>query len=227
MALVSTILPAWNAARYLSEAIDSALQQTLPAGFGMEIVVVDDGSQDETCAIAAQCGVRVVSQPHSGAAVARNFGVSLCNGDLLAFLDSDDLWTPEKTALQCAALAADSTREAVFGQIEQFISPELTPEARARLATPGPALPGYHAGAMLIRREAFERVGGFPTQYAVGEFIDWYARANLRAVMLPQVVMRRRLHQSNQMRLTSRAQITHDFAHILHARLARQRAALP
>jgi len=191
----------------------------------MEIIVVDDGSDDASASIATELGVRVVSQPHGGAAAARNLGVSLAGGDLLAFLDADDLWMPEKTALQCAALAADPTCEAAFGQIEQFISPDLAPAERARLAMPGAALPGYHAGALLIRREAFERAGHFATQYTVGEFIDWYARANLHSVMLPQVVMRRRLHQANQMRLTPRAQIAHDFARILHARLARERAA--
>lgn len=100
--LVSIIIPAWNAGRWLDETLRSALAQTWPA---IEIIVVDDGSTDDTLAIARQFEgplVRVVTQPNSGASSARNHGLRLARGDYIQFLDADDLLAPDKIAEQLA-----------------------------------------------------------------------------------------------------------------------------
>ena len=99
-----------------------------------------------------------------------------------------------------ARLQSDAALDAAFGAVEHFYSPELDQATRGAIACPVRAMPGYHAGAMLIRREAFRHVGPFETCWQVGEFIDWYLRAQeagLVSVMLPEVVMRRRLHATN------------------------------
>lgn len=98
---VSVIVPAFNAAGFIGEALDSALQQTHPVA---EIIVVDDGSSDATCDIVRRFGgrIRLERQANQGAAVARNRGAALATGDWLAFLDADDLWLPGKTAQQLA-----------------------------------------------------------------------------------------------------------------------------
>lgn len=96
---VSVIIPTYNYARFLREAIDSALAQTRPA---LEVIVVDDGSTDGTRELLAEYGerIRVLSQQNQGVAAARNAGIGAANGEYLAFLDSDDAWYPRKLELQ-------------------------------------------------------------------------------------------------------------------------------
>jgi GT2 family glycosyltransferase len=105
---VSVVIPTYNRAHQIGGAIESVLIQTHGAH---EIIVVDDGSKDETAAACHRFGsaVRYVFQPNAGVAAARNHGALLATGDLLAFLDSDDIWHPQKLALQLAALEASPT----------------------------------------------------------------------------------------------------------------------
>lgn len=222
---VSVVIPVHNGARYLGEAIASALGQTAPP---LEVIVVDDGSTDGSAEVAHSFGsrVRVVAQPQSGAAAARNRGVSLARGDYLAFLDADDLWPAERLACQLAAFAAAPTLAAVFGAVEQFISPELPPEVAARLVCPSEPAPAAVAGTMLVARAAFQRVGAFDTRFHAGESLDWQARAEeagLAMVMLPAVALRRRLHEANSTRL--RPEATAEYLRVVKAALDRRRAA--
>ncbi len=222
---VSVIIPVYNCERYLAEAIESVLAQSHPA---REIIVVDDGSTDGSARVVRRfsSAVRYVFQPNAGIGAARNRGVALAEGDFLAFLDADDLWTEDKLGLQLAAFAEDPGLEAVFGLAIQFHSPEIDAAARSRIHCPSRPAPGYVAGAMLVRRSAFERVGPFEAGWRVGEFVDWYLRATeagLRERVLPEVVLRRRLHKTNQ-GIRERAAAT-DYARILKASLDRRRAA--
>lgn len=224
---VSVVIPVYNGVRYLGEAIESVLAQTRrPA----EVLVVDDGSTDGSSEQAAAYGppVSVLPQAHQGAAAARNAGVQAARHPLLAFLDADDLWAPDKLARQVAYLEADAGLDMVFGQVAQFISPDMAPEDRARLDPLPPVMSGIHAGTLLIRRAAFLHVGYFDMQWRVGEFIDWYARAQLaglRGYLLPEVLMWRRIHSDNMMRRQQQAQT--DYARILKANLDRRRRAHP
>jgi len=210
---VSVILPVYNGAPTLAAALHSTLTQT---GNALEVIVVDDGSTDATAAQLRQCAdsrVRLTAQAHQGAAAARNRGVLLARAPYLAFLDADDLWLPDKLALQTAALAADPTLDMVFGHYAEF--EDGGPRVR-------PAAPGYSSGTLLVRRAAFLKVGLFATTWRVGEFIDWYARAQeagLTSAMRPEVVLRRRVHAHNSTR-TGRQ----DYAAVLAAMVRRRRA---
>jgi glycosyltransferase involved in cell wall biosynthesis len=107
--LVSAVVPAYNAARTLRAAVESILLQTV---VDMEVIVVDDGSEDETAEVAraiADPRVRLISQPNLGASAARNAGIHSARGRYVAFLDADDLWLPDKLARQLALL--DSRRD--------------------------------------------------------------------------------------------------------------------
>jgi len=184
---------------YLAESIESVLQQGHEP---LEIVVVDDGSSDGGPELASGYGarVKVISIAHRGHPAARNAGVAASAGEFLGFLDADDLWTAGKLALQLDAFAADPTLDVVFGHIQNFISPELGQEEQARIKSNMTALPGLLQGSMLIRRETFNRVGPFPEDRKMGDFLDWYGRAslaNLRMHMLPEVLVRRRIHLHN------------------------------
>jgi glycosyltransferase involved in cell wall biosynthesis len=198
--LVSVIIPAYNAAKYLDEAIDSVAGQTHDR---VEIVVVDDASTDDTAAVAGRYGsaLRLVTQDHLGHAAARNHGVRVSTGRYIAFLDADDLWEPDKLASQLAAFAADPGLDIVFGHVVQFWSPEIpVPTSAEALPDVGAPIRGEHPGAMLLTREVFDEIGPFVEDHETGNFIDWYARAldsHRRMLMLDSVVMRRRLHQTN------------------------------
>lgn len=196
---VSVIIPVYNAERYLSAAIESVLTQTI---LPLEIIVVDDGSTDVSGAVARRFvpNVRVVTQPNQGPAAARNRGVSLARGDYLAFLDADDLWVDNKLQRQLHALTTNPALAMVFGQVEQFYSPDLAQQATLPDLGQRHVLAGVHIGAMLIRRTAFARIGPFDPQWQVAEFIEWYGRAQtlgIKSLVLPELVMRRRIHTTN------------------------------
>src|SRR5436305_4895217 len=164
---VSVVIAAFDAERYLGPAIESVLRQTRQP---LELIVVDDGSSDRTVQIARGFGhtVKCLRQPRLGVSAALNRGIAITRGDQLAFLDADDLWIEDKLALQVDALHRAPELDMVFGYVRQFHSPELTDEQRARIDLRNEPIPGICRGTMLIRREAFMRVGPFGTRWTLG-----------------------------------------------------------
>lgn len=220
---VSVVIPALNAERYLGDAIESVLSQTHRA---TELLVVDDGSTDGTAAVAGAFGgpVKCISQVHGGIGSAVNRGVELARGELLASLDADDVWLPDKLSLQLEALTRRPELDLVFGLTEEFHSPDLTPAQRARLPLRSEPRPAIFRGAMLIRRASFARVGMFATNWAVGEFVEWYGRAvdaGLRSEVLDRVLVRRRLHGNNSTLMRTDAH--GDYVRVVRTTLARRR----
>ncbi len=120
--LVSAVIPAYNAAAWIRETIESVLAQDYPA---LEVIVVDDGSADETAALAGGYGerVRCLRQSNAGQGAARNLGARHATGKYLAFLDSDDLWKPGKTAAQVELLEARPDAALAFCDYEPFGEP--------------------------------------------------------------------------------------------------------
>ena len=113
-ALVSILIPAYNAERWIASTIESAIAQTWPH---KEIILVDDGSTDGTLAVARQFesqGVRVVTQSNQGAAAARNKAFSLSRGDYIQWLDADDLLSTDKIAHQMRAAEQTRDRRTLF-----------------------------------------------------------------------------------------------------------------
>lgn len=219
---ISVIIPAFNAGRYLPAAVASALAQTLPPA---EIIVVDNGSTDDTAAVASRLPVRCQFKPHDVVATARNLGVELAQGKWLAFLDADDLWLPDKLAAQVRLFETKPDLDLVFGQVEQFHCPDV-PQHAAHLSAANRLLNGYVAGTLLIRRETFLRLGFFATTWEVSDFYEWYARAQdagLKIAVLPQVVLRRRLHDDN-LGLRRQAEARREYVKVMKAILERRRA---
>lgn len=194
---VTAILSVYNGEKYLGEAIESILAQTYGP---IETIIVDDGSQDGTAQIAKRGGVRYVYQENQGQPCALNRGLSMAQGRYISFLDADDLYMPEKIALQVKFLQANPEVDFVFGYAEQFHSPELSSEEKKKWACPTEITPGYLAAAGLFRKECFERVGSFNEKQRIGVFIEWYMRAvemGLQHDLITKKVLRRRIHNHN------------------------------
>jgi glycosyltransferase involved in cell wall biosynthesis len=225
--LISVMIGVYNGAPYLAEAIESVLAQDYRP---LELIVVDDGSEDGSGDIARRYPeVRCVSQERRGAGAARNAAVALASDDFFAFLDADDRFTPGKLTRQMDALAADPALEAVFGHVREFVSPELQEEQQRLIRPPAPGPQPWTApNLMLIRRAAFERVGPFSETLRIADTVDWFARAQdarLRSVVLPEVVLERRLHTQNS-GLRERASRP-EYLQVIRAALERRRSAAP
>jgi hypothetical protein len=150
----------------------------------------------------------------------------LALGDYLAFLGADDLWTEDRIRLQVAAFDAHPEVDIVSGHVRQFFSPELDERLKKRIRFSSELIPGQVIPAMLIKREAFFRVGLFETNWEVGAEMSWYLRATetgLHTMMLPDLVLLRRIHASNK-GITQRRFIAQR-AQILKASLDRRREA--
>jgi glycosyltransferase involved in cell wall biosynthesis len=224
---VSVVIPAWNAERYLPDALASVAAQSLPAS---EVLVVDDGSTDLTTALAESFGgpIRVLRQSHAGAAAARNLGVREARSEWVAFLDADDFWLPDRLAWQAATLRAEPTLDVLYGCVQQFYSPDLGWPDTAAHEEAAAVQPGIFPGTCLLRKRAFEQVGEFDTTLQSGVFIDWHTRAldsGLRVRTIDEVLLRRRIHHTDAAARGRQAQP--DYVRNLKDALDRRRTVRP
>ena len=193
------VIPVYDGADYLGEAIDSVVGQTRPPD---EVVIVDDGSADATPEVIASYGDRVtaIRQPHLGNATAVNRGIEATSGEYVAFLDADDVWARDKLAIQLEILERHDDADAVFGLVEQFLSEDADPSLAQRVVIPAAPQAGVSKTAMLIRRAALDGVGSFDETRMNSDFTDWYLRALEQGLTsrIPQaIVARRRIHGAN------------------------------
>ncbi|HBY59173.1 MAG TPA: hypothetical protein DEH78_05090, partial [Solibacterales bacterium] len=159
---ISVVIPVWNGERFLHQAIQSVLAQTMAPD---EIIVADDGSTDGSLRIAAGFGdrVRLLPAAHQGVSATRNRGVNAARGSLIAFLDADDLWLDDKLERQLACFRDNPGADIVYGWVEQFDHASGV----ARLPQSG-----QFPSACLFRRGAWIRTGPFAESLRAGEFID-------------------------------------------------------
>lgn len=194
--LVSVVIPVFNCKDYLARCIESALAQTHQQ---LEIVAVDDGSTDGSADVLASYANRliVVAQANAGPSAARNNGVRHSSGDYLAFLDGDDLWDPRKTELQLAILKAHRKAVAVYCDHRSVDADGRVLGATGALEHPrssGRMLEDLIRGqrikspsVVMVRREAFEAVGGFDPILRYSEDYDLWLRLAAQGPILYQV----------------------------------------
>jgi glycosyltransferase involved in cell wall biosynthesis len=224
---ISVVMATRNAARYLRDALDSIAAQTRPP---IETILVDADSTDETRAIAAGYpNVRIVRQIHaSGFAGAWNEGIDAATGDAIAFLDSDDIWAPEKLAWQAERLEGDPDAAAVIGHVRFFMAPGQQRPPGFKLELLERELVAHMPGALLVRRTLFDRVGRFDTHWNIASDIDWFARlkdAGERVLVVPHVVIRKRVHDRNLSYVTATTPVMgQEIVSLLRQSIHRQRA---
>lgn len=232
---ISTIIPVYNGERFLTEAITSVLQQNYPAS---EIIVVDDGSTDDTAQVVAGFGqqVRYCYQPNQGAAAARNHGIAEAKGEWLAFLDSDDWWAAGRLCRQVALLQARPTAKVIWGMLQvvrqcappvECSAPQFQPVGKPLLQT--------QFGSALIHHTLFAatQVGRIDAALWTNDDADWFFRLfekNVEIVIQQEVVAFYRWHQSNLVanqrmgQATSNTRTTYGLLHALSLSIRRRRA---
>lgn len=214
--LISVIVPVYNGSKYLAQALESIKVQDYKR---FEVIVIDDGSTDNTAQIATSYPVRYSHQAHSGLGAALNHGIKLARGDYFSFLDADDVWVKTKLQRQLACFKKDPALDMVFGYVSEFKDTNGK-KSKVRSLVRGSLM----KGTMLIKREAFFRVGLFEVKWHLGDFIDWYLRAyelKLKSYTLPNIIYKRRIHENN-MGITYRAELR-DYVHILKKSLDRRK----
>jgi glycosyltransferase involved in cell wall biosynthesis len=214
----SVVIPAFNAERTLAEAIESVLAQTVEPA---KVIVVDDGSTDRTAEIARMYEplVAVTKQANSGPGAATTRGFEAVTTPLLACIDADDIWLPEKASRQLEMLEACPGLDAVFGRVKLFWHNE-PPRADALVQD------NWGRSTMMMRRSAALRIGPMidPPKVRCGEMIDWLARArglNVRLNMMSEVMALRRIIPSSLS--YGRDNRAEGYLHVVRAALARRR----
>lgn len=187
---VSVVIPVYNGEMFLSEAIQSVLKQEHKAH---EIIVVDDGSTDRSAEIAAgyKDSVKYIYQENRGPAAARNRGIKLAEGTVIAFLDADDLWSEHKLRGQLESFTQNAAAEIVLGLTqrllkngEKYLEPRL----------------GHDFGSALFKKSAFDKVGLLDESKFQCDDWDWFLRARemeVAMVTYPGVTRYHRRHESN------------------------------
>jgi glycosyltransferase involved in cell wall biosynthesis len=222
--LVSVIMAVRNGERFLSAAIESVLAQQWHA---LEIVLVDGHSTDRTAEIArAYSPVRYIAQDNRGVADAYNVGLTAAEGEFVAFLSHDDLWTPDKLSSQMAYMLDHPEAQYAVAQVKFFLEPGyvLPPGFRPQLLQR--ELVAYIMETLLARRSVFVRVGSFDPRLTSGEDVDWFSRAKDQKVphgIIQRVLLHKRVHDAN-VSLTDRA-ANQILLKVLRQSIARKRTA--
>ncbi|MFM6154955.1 MAG: glycosyltransferase, partial [Sphaerospermopsis kisseleviana] len=196
---VSVIIPVYNGQKYLAEAIENVKQQNYQP---LEIIVIDDGSTDATAEIAAkyQDTIRYLYQENSGPAAARNLGINMAKGEVITFLDVDDIWLEDKLKVQVDYFANNPSVEIVQGliqQIERFEDPENHDSIFQTLSNPYQFI---NLGSAIYRKSVFDKIGLIDETLNYAEDYDWFLRAwenNISKVVLDLVMLFYRKHDNS------------------------------
>lgn len=203
---VSVVIPAHNAAAFITEALDSVFTQDLT---DPEVVVVDDGSTDGTAEVVRRYGrgVRLLGQPAMGSARARNSGLAATSGELIAFLDADDVWMREKSALQIPLLEGDGAPALVFSDMIDFdergIAPRTYFQQRGFGGRCAPSSIFLHdmvsTPTVLLRRSCLATTGLFDESLPIGQDTDLWFRIALAFpfTFVDRPLVKRRFHGEN------------------------------
>jgi glycosyltransferase involved in cell wall biosynthesis len=223
--LVSVITPVYNGERFLEAALKSLFAQGYAA---FESIVVDDGSTDKTADIARSFPkITYIHQENQGRAAACNTGAAAARGELIAWLDSDDLLPTDKLSIQAGYLADNPGVGGVLGKqtvmLEDFDAPQwMKEEAERSVSSEVPFV------SLMVRAEALAAAGGFDPSFRYAEDRDLLVRLRERGTtieVLDHVVLHRRYHGSNMVLVDTETK--HPLLRSLKAKVDRSRSAGP
>lgn len=222
--LVSVVIPARNGEDHIRQALESALQQDYDP---FEIIAVDDGSTDHTREIILSYpGIRCVHQNHQGVASARNNGVQLSRGDLVAFLDQDDTWREDKLRLQVECLRENPKCGYVlcYAQAKVEEGTKKTPGFAKREIFDVSRL-WYAPSTLLVRKSVFYQVGPFNIGLKFGSDSDWFFRAHdarIEMCVVPESLVHKRFHDNNDSYNTN--EIHEEILRLVRSSIGRKRS---
>jgi len=207
---VSVIIPVFNGEVFLAEAVESIwLQNYQP----LEIIIIDDGSTDGTAEIARGFSGNVIYeyQTNSGPSVARNKGIAMARGNIIGFIDVDDLWSDKKLEVQLDYLRKDLSADIVMGYTQRM---QRTENEKGKFAFKNWEQPllTMHIGSALFRKSVFDKVGLFDESLGFCEDWDWFMRAkelHVSIAVLKEVTYLYRRHQEN---MTNDTEINFKYA---------------
>jgi len=207
--MISVIIPVFNGERFIAQAIQSVLDQNYEL---LEIIVVDDGSTDNTAGVVKNLEgkIQYFYQKNTGIAAARNMGLELAKGELIAFIDADDVWVKNKLSLQCSLLKDNPTVDMIYGflLVTQMIPPDKLKQIDLEKEK---GLFATQLGSMLIKRTVFDRVGGFDEEMRLAEDLDWVNRvreAGINVLAHKDIVQFYRMHDKS---ITKDKSLTNSF----------------
>jgi glycosyltransferase involved in cell wall biosynthesis len=220
--LVSVIIPVYNGEHYLAQAIESVFAQTYKP---IELIIIDDGSFDNSSYIARSFKeICYHYQINKGVAVARNAGIAVSNGEFIAFLDQDDIWTHNKLNVQIDYLLNHPEADGVLSKQRLFLEPGIAPPKWLKRELLQKEQTGYFPSSMVVRKDVFSRIGVFDPVYKHTSDVDWIARvkdAGILMIMLPEALFYRRIHSANT---SAETQIIHpELLKTLKKSIERQR----
>ena len=195
--LVSVIVPVFNGGRYICDALRSAFGQDYRP---IEVIVVDDGSTDNTAKVVRSFkDVIYIYQPNQGVAAARNVGISLSQGEFIAFLDADDLWAGDKLTRQIGWLLEHPETGYVTALFRNFLEKGTTRPAWLKEEQ---LVEDQRGGVpnLVVRKSVFKRIGAFDANLRSGSDLGWVLcakDAGISGFMLPHILLQRRIHGSN------------------------------
>lgn len=221
--LISIIIPVKNGHKYLGQCLECVEAQEMD----VEVIVVDDGSDDDTAAIAEAQGCTVLRHEVSrGPVAAKNTGLKVARGEFVMFHDHDDKMRPGALKVLHDALVADTGVSAVEAKVRDFVSEELSEEEKKSCCPKPDPFYGLFTGAILMRKSVFDTIGLFSENVKTGEILEWQGKmdsAGLTIKKLDLVSTDRRIHNSNLGR-TARKQEFKDYAAILRMRMNMKKA---
>jgi len=202
---ISVIVPVYNGERFVAQAVHSICRQRHRP---LEIILVNDGSTDSTARVIRELAATThedmtcINQTNKGPAAARNRGLEVAKGEIIAFLDADDLWTAGMLEGQLKRLSDDDSLQLVVG-CTQRVRASDRPESRSGLEIFGPQWMALVVGSALFRRTVFNTVGLFDESLRFGEDVDWFFRARELGVPIgisSEVTQLYRIHENNMTR---------------------------
>jgi glycosyltransferase involved in cell wall biosynthesis len=195
---ISVIIPVFNGAGYIAAALDSVFNQNYN---NIEVIVVNDGSTDNSENIIKSYDIRYLKQENLGVTVARNNGIKISKGEFLAFLDQDDVWKPDKLSLQYNQFLDQKNLGYVLShQIIHLENGFAKPNWLKSEQLNQPII-GYLPSTLMVRTETFKKIGYFNEKFDIGSDSEWFFRAKglgIEMKIMQEVLVHRLIHNANQ-----------------------------